>query len=94
VIRPTVAGDTNDWADIYVLDKQTGQVTIESVDDHGTPLSGTCAAPRLNGDGRYLTFDSAVHAEDDPNAYPDRPHLPAPTACSNPVIALIELPIS
>lgn len=58
------AADTNENAGIYVLDRLTGDVTLESLDADGTPLAGAAGHPRLSGDGRFLTFDAAVHAVD------------------------------
>jgi Tol biopolymer transport system component len=52
-----VPADTNDNPDIYVFDRTTGRVTLESVisdaDDH--------SHPRISADGRYLVFES-IHA--------------------------------
>ena len=48
-----VAADVDDQHDIYVLDRTTNQVTLET--------SGTddeCAHPRISGDGRYVVYEA------------------------------------
>jgi Tol biopolymer transport system component len=59
-----VPADTDSRADIYVLDRISGAVTLESVtaDDH--PLTGDSSYPRLSGDGRYLVFDTVAVTAD------------------------------
>jgi Tol biopolymer transport system component len=54
------AADTNEHADIYVLDRVTGAVTLESLTADGEPLIGDSDAPRLNHDGRLLVFQTTV----------------------------------
>ncbi len=48
-----VAADVDDLHDIYVLDRTTGQVTLETggSDDE-------CVHPRISGDGRYVVYES------------------------------------
>jgi len=58
-----VPADTGDRADIYVLDRQTGAVTLESFGADGRLLPGDTGHPRLSGDGRYVVFDTAVIAD-------------------------------
>jgi Tol biopolymer transport system component len=58
-----VPADTDDRADIYVLDRLTGRVTLESLPVDGRPLIGDSGHPRLSGDGRYLVFHT-VFARD------------------------------
>jgi Tol biopolymer transport system component len=48
------AADSNDYADIYVLDRSTGAVTLETLSSGGDPDHG---APRLSGDGRLLVYE-------------------------------------
>jgi Tol biopolymer transport system component len=48
--------DTNGVNDIYVLDRRTGHITLESVALDGTSASGTSDCPRLSHDGRVLVF--------------------------------------
>lgn len=59
-----VPTDTNNRADIYVLDRATGEVTLESLGTDGAPLPGESGHPRLSGDGRYVAFDAALHDPD------------------------------
>lgn len=49
-----VPADTNDRADVYVLDRQSGAVTLESNAAQDTEYSN----PRTSGDGRYVVFES------------------------------------
>ena len=56
--------DTNDHRDVYVLDRTTGRVTLESLTPDGQVLTGDSGYPRLSGDGRYLVFETAVSAAD------------------------------
>ena len=51
-----VPADTNDRADIYVLDRLSGRITLESLTADGRPLNGDSGHPRLSANGRYLVF--------------------------------------
>jgi Tol biopolymer transport system component len=55
-----VPADTDTLADIYVLDRASGQITIESLSADDRPLRGDNTHPRLSGDGRYLVFQTVV----------------------------------
>jgi Tol biopolymer transport system component len=56
-----VAGDTDDEADIYVLDRRTDVTTLET----GTLDPGvTVARPRISGDGRWVVFQITRLLED------------------------------
>ena len=59
------AADTDDLADVYVLDRVTGVNTLESLTADGEPLLGSNDAPRLSGDGRYLVFQTTVEDRTD-----------------------------
>lgn len=54
---PLVDLDTNRSSDIYVLDRETGAVSIESLssDTHVSNVS-----PRISGDGRFVVFERLV----------------------------------
>ena len=54
-----VPADRNRSVDIYVLDRSTGHVTLESAVTNATVGDGT-RHPRLSGDGRYLVFTSCA----------------------------------
>jgi Tol biopolymer transport system component len=56
--------DTNNHCDVYVLDRTTGRVTLESITTDGDLLPGDSTGPRLNGDGRYLVFQTVIQAAD------------------------------
>jgi Tol biopolymer transport system component len=58
-----VPADTDDRADIYVLDRLTGRITLESLSANGQPLIGDSGHPRLSADGRYLVFQTVVAAD-------------------------------
>jgi Tol biopolymer transport system component len=64
-----VPADTNGHADIYVLDRVSGIVTLESMMADGRALTGDSAYPRLSGDGRCLVFQTTVTIGD--TARPD-----------------------
>jgi Tol biopolymer transport system component len=55
-----VPGDVNKNVDVYVLDRTTGRLTLESVAFDGRSANGTSNAPRLSGDGRWLVFQSGA----------------------------------
>src|SRR6266851_1563710 len=50
--------DTNECADIYVLDRVTGRVTLESLTADGHALNRGSARPHLAGDGRLLIYET------------------------------------
>ena len=52
--------DQDELADIYVLEHDTGTVTLESVSADGAALRSDCIYPRLSQDGRYLVFEAAL----------------------------------
>ncbi len=54
-----VPGDTNDQADIFVYDRQTGAIERVSVATDGTEaVGGNSFSPVMSGDGRYVVFQS------------------------------------
>jgi hypothetical protein len=53
-----VAGDTNSRADIFVHDLTTAQTSRVSVDSTGDQANGDSSFPRLNADGRSVSFQS------------------------------------
>ena len=53
-----VAGDTNNFADVFVHDRQTGQTTRVSVDSAGNQANMLSQEPSLSADGRYVAFHS------------------------------------
>jgi Tol biopolymer transport system component len=56
--------DTNSHRDVYVLDRITGRVTLESLTTEGQVLTADSGYPRLSGDGRYLVFETAIAGPD------------------------------
>jgi hypothetical protein len=53
-----VAGDTNNFLDVFVHDRNTGQTTRVSVDSAGNQGDAWSDKPSINQDGRYVTFHS------------------------------------
>jgi hypothetical protein len=53
-----VAGDTNNRADIFVKDLQTGAVVLVSTDSLGDLGDGDTSYPSISWDGRYVSFES------------------------------------
>lgn len=56
--------DTNNNCDVYVLERTTGRVTLESVSTDGEILPGGGSTPRVSGDGRYLVFETVMQTAD------------------------------
>lgn len=56
-----VAGDTNGRADIFVLDAQSGLITLESLDSSGGQANNHCRIATISNDGRYVAFESAAN---------------------------------
>lgn len=54
------AEDTNSVADVYVLDRASRRLTLESVPRDGGASNGSSVGPRLSGDGRYVTFQTVA----------------------------------
>ena len=52
--------DRNSTQDIYVLDRLSDRLTLESVTYDGLSADGSSSHPRLSGDGRYLVFESVA----------------------------------
>ncbi len=61
-----VAGDTNNYPDVFVHDRVTGQTTRVSVASDGSQADGPGYSPSISADGRYVAFES-----DAPNLVPD-----------------------
>lgn len=51
-------GDTNGFADVYVIDLQAGTTELASVSSQGQPGNGDSLLPSISSDGRYVTFTS------------------------------------
>ena len=52
--------DLDSMADIYVLDRTTTAVTLESRFVDGRPLTSDCSYPSISADGRYVAFETVV----------------------------------
>jgi len=53
-----VAGDTNGYTDVFVYDRQRGQIERISVDSSGMQGDGVSNNPSISADGRYVAFES------------------------------------
>ena len=53
-----VSGDTNEKSDIFVHDRQTGQITRVSVASDGSQGNDSCDYPSISADGRSVVFSS------------------------------------
>jgi Tol biopolymer transport system component len=53
-----VDADTNDLLDVYVLDRVSGRVTVETEPSLDTHAGRDNDRPRLSGDGRFLVYES------------------------------------
>ena len=53
-----VTGDTNDDADIFVHDRETGALEIVNVTSEGVQGEGCSSHPSISADGRYVAFQS------------------------------------
>jgi TolB protein len=55
-----VSEDTNTFTDIYVLDRLTSALTLESVATDSAAADEGSRRPGLSGDGRFLVFESSA----------------------------------
>ena len=53
-----VSADTNDLRDVYVLDRATGSVALESLAPDGRASTEDGDHPALSHDGRFLVYES------------------------------------
>ena len=53
-----VAGDTNEFIDIFVHDRLTGETNRVSIADDGTQGNGESAFPSISADGRFISYMS------------------------------------
>lgn len=55
-----VGNDINQWRDVFVRDRQTGQTTRVSISTNGVQGNRASDEPAISGDGRYVAFSSAA----------------------------------
>lgn len=55
-----VPGDTNGYADVFLLDRQTGTVKLVSTSGAGAQGNGVSENPQISADGRYVAFESGA----------------------------------
>ena len=53
-----VSGDTNSLTDIFVHDRQSGQIMHENVASSGAQANSSSEWPSISADGRYVAFQS------------------------------------
>ncbi|RDH80741.1 MAG: hypothetical protein DIZ80_17085 [endosymbiont of Galathealinum brachiosum] len=68
-----IAGGDNGFTDIFVFDRNTGLLSVVSVDNVGVISNGFSQNPSISFDGRYITFESTATdlVEGDTNGYVD-----------------------
>jgi Tol biopolymer transport system component len=68
-----VAGDTNDYGDVFVRDRLTGTTELVSLSSWGDQGNSQSYWPSISPDGRFVAFDSDASdlVPDDTNGYPD-----------------------
>lgn len=57
-LAPLLPLDTNSVDDIYVLDRQSGRLTLETLAADGRASDGSALHPQLSLEGRFLAFDA------------------------------------
>jgi Tol biopolymer transport system component len=55
-----VPGDTNDFPDVFLLDRRAGTVSRISVTSTGRQGDGVASAPAISRDGRYVSYHSSA----------------------------------
>jgi Tol biopolymer transport system component len=53
---PLAGADTNRHADIYVLDRSTGSVSLETPENAGSVFDPSLTTPQLSGNGQLLVY--------------------------------------
>src|SRR6185436_3994350 len=53
-----VSGDTNNWNDVFLRDRQTGELRRVSVASNGSQGNNYSAFPTISANGRYIAFNS------------------------------------
>jgi uncharacterized repeat protein (TIGR01451 family) len=68
-----VTGDTNEFPDIFVRDRTTGQTTRVSVSSTGAQSNYESDSPSISADGRFMAFESSANTlvAGDTNESPD-----------------------
>src|SRR6266540_1381689 len=68
-----VAGDTNEWEDLFVRDIQSGETTRISVSSSGIQADNGSYYPAISDDGRFVAFNSDATnlVSGDTNGVPD-----------------------
>ncbi len=51
-------GDTNNFSDIFIFNRATGQINRASLSDDSAQANGVSYTPALSADGRYVAFSS------------------------------------
>lgn len=55
-----LAGDTNNFPDVFLRDLDTGGLALVSVDPNGVLADGPSLFASISGDGRYVAFESSA----------------------------------
>lgn len=59
------AADTGEWTDVFVLDGNSGEVSLISQNDNGEPANRRSGFYDISEDGRYVVFSSQASNLDD-----------------------------
>jgi Tol biopolymer transport system component len=63
--------DTDERADIYLLDRSTSVVTLLSATADDARIHSDCSQPRISGDGRYIVFEATFARDNGDQIGPD-----------------------
>ena len=68
-----VQADTNEYADVFIHDQQTGETKRVSISSDGIQGNETSWFPSISSDGRYIVFESLANnlVPGDTNGYED-----------------------
>ncbi|HTU99721.1 MAG TPA: hypothetical protein VMF13_04230 [Luteitalea sp.] len=58
--QPLLAADQNGLRDVYVLDRRSGRLTLETPGANGQPSDGESSQPDISADGRVIVFVSTA----------------------------------
>ena len=70
-----VEHDRNDLRDVYVFDKETGGLTIETLGHLGQPADGESREVGISADGRFVVFAAEAGNLIDPSFAPGTSHV-------------------
>ena len=54
--------DTNNRSDIYILERESGSLSLQSRSVGDQPAAADCTYPRISGDGRFVVFETITNS--------------------------------